>query len=202
MAIIAAPAALPLRSVSWRLSTPAQINRSGWTSASKVVGLPGAALWTAKGQFVPVLGEAAARRWRGFFAALRGSVNSFRLHAGERAQVAGVSAQVDSGANAGRTLPLAGLPASATVLAAGDMVTVPLPSGHHRLVVLTAPLVSNGAGKGVASFEPELGEVPAQGTAVEVSRPYALMRLTSEPPGWDVDAGQTYGFAFAAEEAR
>ncbi|HEX8419474.1 MAG TPA: hypothetical protein VF638_05615 [Sphingomonas sp.] len=203
MTLIIPPARLPLRGAKWRCPEPAQVNRSGWTGTSKVVGLPGAASWTLSGSFVTQIGETHARRWRGFFMALRGPRNPFRMVAIERAlQTTAANPAVRAGANRGDTLPLQGLPANQTVLLTGDLMTVPLPSGHKRLVCLTADLVTNGSGQATASFGPDLGEVPVAGAIVEIREPFGLMRQTSEPPGWDVDVGQTYSFTLIAEEAK
>ena len=201
MPIITPPAPLPLRKISWRAPFPAQVNRSGWTGRRKVVGLSGATAWTANGTFKTIVTEAKAKAWRGFFISLCGSENPFRLEATENIQTEAANPQVAAGANDGSTLPLQHLPASATVLFAGDLMTVPLPSGHERLVCLTAPLVSDASGQGTATFGPELGEVPVAGAVVEIGRPWGLMALTSDPPGWDVDVGQQYSFPVATEEA-
>lgn len=203
MAIIQPPARLPLRGLKWRCPEPAIVNRSAWTNTSKVVGLPGAGLWSATGTFVTIIGERAALRWRGFFTALRGQRNSFPLTAIERPRQTDVAnPTVAAGAGSADTLPLKGLPANTAVLLTGELMTVPLPSGHQRLVCLTADLVSNGAGAAIARFGPELSEVPAENALVEIREPFALVRQTSEAPGWDVDVGQTYTFPFAVEEAR
>lgn len=203
MAIIMPPAKLPLRGLKWRCPEPAIVNRSGWTNTSKVVGLPGAGLWSATGTFVTQIGEDQALRWRGFFFELRGQRNSFPLIAIERArQTAHANPTVRVGAGSADTVPLQGLPLSTLVLRKGELMTVFLPSGHRRLVGLTADLVSDGAGQAIAHFAPELGEVPAPGAPVIIDVPYALVRQTSEPPGWDVDAGQMYAFSLSAEEAK
>lgn len=203
MAIIQPPAKLPLRGVKWRCPEPAIVNRSGWTNTSKVVGLPGAGLWKGSGTFVTQIGEESALPWRGFFLALRGQRNSFPLRAIERVrQTAIANPIVQAGAGNADTLPVEGLPANTAVLRAGELMTVPLPSGHQRLVGLTAPLVSDAKGRAIARFAPELGEIPAAGAVVEIREPFALVRQTSEEPGWDVDVGQTYAFPFAFEEAK
>lgn len=203
MTIITPPARLPLRGVKWRCPEPAQLNRSGWTGTSKLVGLPGVAIWTLSATFSTIVGEDRAKQWRGFFASLRHQRHSFPVRAIESAaQTTAANPTVRAGAGNADTVPLQGLPLNKTVLLAGDLITVPLPSGHQRLVCLTAPLVSNGQGQGTATFGPDLGEIPAAGAMVEIREPYGLMRQTSEPPGWDVDAGQTYAFTLTAEEAR
>lgn len=203
MAIIATPAPLPLRNVSWRAPFPAQVNRSGWTGTSKVVGLPGATSWTLKAEFATIVGEGTGKKWRAFFMALRGSVNSFRVPATENRQLPAANPNVPAGAavSAGNSLPLAGMPPNAPFLEAGDMLTVLLANGHERLVVLTQHLFADVQGRGTAVFQPSLTVAPAAAT-VEAIRPWALMRLTNEPPGWDVEPGQTYRFTINAEEAR
>ncbi|WP_295560630.1 hypothetical protein [uncultured Sphingomonas sp.] len=202
MAIIMPPAPLPLRGVKWRLPHADQVNRSGWTGTRKVVGLPGAQLWTATGTFVTLVGADRAKPWKGFFVALDGQANRFPLIAVEQRQTTVANPSVRPGAGNGGTLPLQGLPTSQTILGVGDAMTVPLPSGHARKVVLIAPLVSNSQGQAIAYFGPELGEVPNPGAIVEIGLPYALVSLTSEAPGWDVDVGQTYTFPLAVEEAK
>lgn len=201
MAIITPPAPLPLRNVKWRAPFPSQVNRSGWTGRRKVIGLPGATVWTVSGEFVTIVSEVNAKQWRAFFMSLKGPLNSFPVRATETQQTSATNPTVRTGATSGGTVPLQGLPGSATVLVAGDLMTVFLPSGHRRLVCLTAPLVTNGSGQGTATFEPALGEAPASGATVEIQHPYGLMALSSEPPGWDVAEGQTYSFAIDAEEA-
>jgi hypothetical protein len=166
----------------WRRSVPAQANVSQWTSRTKTIGLPGASLWFCEGSFEPVATEREERALRVFVESLDGIVGITnvpricQIHIGPRPAVA-------SGAGNGFTLPLKGMAASTTVLEAGQFMTVPLPSGHARLVMLTADLVTNSSGEATAAFKPDLGEVPATDTVVETVNPYCPMRSTvSEIP--------------------
>lgn len=203
MAIIVPPARLPLRGLKWRCDFPAQRNRSGWTGTSKLVGLPGAQLWTATGTFVTIIGQDRAKPWRAFFLGLRGQQNAFRLVAVEQAQTEIANPRIAGGAAYSATSVIVeGLPSSTPVLVAGDMMTIRLAGGHERLVGLQQPLVSDANGRATAIFEPEIGEPPIANSAVEIQRPWALVSQTSEPAGWDVDVGQTYSFQLAVEEAR
>lgn len=202
MAIIDPGAPLPLRNISLRLNEMVQVNRSGWTGTRQAVALPGAAYWSVAGEFVPVIGSANVLRWRAFFVSLRGSMNKFRVRVVQDQQTGASNPTVRTGATAGTSVPLQGLPASSTVLLAGMMMTVTLPSGHERLVCLTANLTSNGSGQGTATFVPELSEAPTAGAAVEIRWPTALVALTAPVTGWDVVAGKRYSFAIEAEEAR
>ena len=129
--------------------------------------------------------------------------NWFPVRAVEAKQTSAANPTVRAGAGNANTVPLAGLPGSATVLDAGDFLTVPLPSGGVRLVCLTTPLTTDAAGNAVATFWPELGEIPNAGATVEIQWPYSYVRLTqNNPAGWDIDAGQKYTFQIDAEEAR
>jgi hypothetical protein len=200
--IITPPAALPLGSAKWRVRDAAQVNRSLWTGTRKAVGLPGAQLWTVSGNFAPQIGMSEAIPWKAFFFKLRGVQNSFPVIAVEAQQTSASNPTVASGAIDGASVPLTGLPVSSTVLLAGQMLTVTLPSGHKRLAGLTADLVSNGSGAGTATLNIELGETPAMGAAVEIQWPFGLMALTGDTYGWDVGKAIEHGFVLDAEEAR
>lgn len=202
MAIITPPAPLPLRGAKWRLPPSAQVNKSAWTGTSKTVGLPGAQNWTVTAAFVTQIGQDRARRWRGFFVQVSQPYQRFPVGAVEAPQTNAANPSVRAGAGNYNSLPLQGLPANQVVLLAGDLMTVPLPSGHQRLVCLSADLVSNGQGQCTAIFGPELGGSPAIGVVVEIREPFSLVRLVSDPPGWDVEPGQQYAFSITAEEAR
>ncbi|MFS0771033.1 hypothetical protein [Sphingomonas sp. 1P08PE] len=199
MAEILFPAGVELASEGWMLNEPAQVNRSGWTNTRKVVGLPGAGLWQATATIDGIATEDEEAVVRAFIIGLRGVRNTFRLRAG-CSQTTVTTATVRTDAGNADTLPMQGLPANATVLKAGKFLTVKLPSGHFRLVCLTLPLVTNGQGQGTASFGPELGEIPAAGTAVELINPFAMMAMT-QPIGWSRANGLT-AFSFECEEAR
>lgn len=199
MAEIPFPATANVVNFSPSLDERLQVNTSEWTGARKVSTLPGAQKWSAKFSPHQLLAAASRKEWRAFLIALRGQVNSFRLPVCQR-QHEGANPVVASGANAGATLPLGGMPGSAKFLDAGDYLTVPLPSGHNRLVMLTADLIANSSGAGVAQFRPFLNEVPVAATSVESKDPFAQMALTQATNGWTEDRG-AMGIAFSVEEA-
>lgn len=75
------------RGANWQLVNPVQQNRSEFAPPSRqVVGLPGAAYWTASVEHVPVIGDASIRSYRSFMARLRGPANTFLLPATEARQ--------------------------------------------------------------------------------------------------------------------
>ena len=201
MATIPVPDYFPQTLISWRApALPAQVNRSAWTGKSKVVGLPGTAVWAATITF-PQMELEQGRIVRAFMLSLNGPVNNFRLESGEPQQTEAANPTVRSGTVTATTLPLQGLPNSAAVLSIGMMITIPLPSGRVHFATLTAPLNSNGSGQGTATFMPELDEAPVLGATVEIRNPYALMRLQSGA-GWDFDVRHLMQFGLEVEEAK
>lgn len=179
---------------------PAQVNRSAWTGKRKVTAQPGAALWFGQMSVIDIATETEEQPWRAFVAGLRGVQNWFRLYLPCQ-QHTGAMPTVDTGANAGYTLPLTGLTASTTILNAGQHMTVTLPSGHFRAVRLTANLVSNVSGKATASFAPALNEVPVSGAAVDTKTPFVPVSSTSSRISITQSDGIS-SFSLDVEEAR
>ncbi len=191
--LITLPAALPLRRVRWDLVVDQQINRSGWTKRRQVSSSSPIGMWRVSAEFVPVIGEENARKWRYFFTALNGMVNRFPVVASLGAQHNLTNPTVSSGAAGANTMTVSGAPVG---LPAGSFMTVPLADGTKQLVCLTG----NVSGSTI-TFMPPL-RAAAQGAAtIESVLPYAEVSLTGSSVGWDVDPGRNSGFAFEAEEA-
>lgn len=164
------------------LDVPTQLNRSAWTGTSKAVGLPGAERWLATVDIGDVATDDSERPWRAFLFALRGPQNWFALPLPCN-NVAG-NVAVGSGTKLARSIPISGMPVSATHLTAGSFLTITLPSGAFRAVCLMADLVANGSGNGTATFEPELPEVPATGAVVFAAQPFLPARNTVTTAGF------------------
>ena len=111
--------------------------------------------------------------------------------AGVRAALLPERAAVVGAANAGQTLALSGLALSARNLLAGDLITVPLPSGDEQLIPLTADLIADGSGNGTAQLGTPMRESPANGAVVELDRPTALMRAL-DPLAWSSRPGSIH----------
>lgn len=178
---------------------PAQVNRSGWTGRRKVVGLPGAETWMASLTIEPLTTEVEERPWRAFLFALRGQENWFKLRVACQRHI-GPMPVVGSGATAGYSLPLVGMQPSTRILQAGQWLTVPLPSGHARLVNLLADLVTDGSGAATAICNFALNEVPAAGATVETANPSTPVASAEAGIGlsWSGGVG---GRSFDVEEA-
>lgn len=179
---------------------PAQVNRSAWTGARKVVGLPGGGLWYGQIEITDIATELEERPWRGFLASLRGVQNWFKLYLPCQSHI-GPAPTVDSGASDGYTLPLTGMSPSTTILQAGQHMTVPLPSGHNRAVRLTADLVTDSSGEATAAFAPALNETPTLGATVETAHPYIPVFAVNSRLGLAYDQGVS-GTAFDVQENR
>lgn len=187
-----------LSNVQIELDQNYQVNRSVWTGRKRASGLPGAQKWYASADVEGVATEFDERPWRRFLLACKGPLNWFRFPI-SCSQRTGSNPTVRTGATAGEALPLQGLPVSQTVLYAGQYMTVPLPSGHHRLVMLMQDLITNSSGQATASFLPALNEVPTTGAIVETIAPYLAASLTEARQGWQNRAGVT-AFTLTVEE--
>lgn len=166
------------------LDTPAQVNRSVWTGGRKVVGLPGAERWTATAEITDLATENAERPWRAFLFAMRGVQNWFRLPL--PCNNVTVNPVVGTGAMNARSIPVSGMPAGIVFLQPGAFLTIAMPSGAFRPVVLTQPLTSNASGVGIAYFEPALREVPVTGAAIYAVQPFmpAVRTESTVGLGW------------------
>lgn len=182
------------------LATPTQVNRSAWVGTRKILGLPGPAAWQGTVAIDTITTEEAERPWRAFLFDLEGPVNHFRWPLPCNTHI-GPKPLVGAGATDGKTLPLTGMQPSTTILRAGQFMTVPLPSGHHRAVVLTAPLVTDASGNATATYKPALNEVPVEGATVETAYPFIPMSPVEGTMGLATAEGVS-GTSFDVEEAR
>lgn len=198
MAEIALPS-FDFARVTVELEQNYQVNRSAWTGRRRVTALPGIERWLANCQTDPIATEVEERAWRAFLVGARGPVNRFRLQVACSQTDVG-STTVQTSGSPSNTLALTGLPAFTQILEAGQYMTVPLTSGHHRLVMLTADLISNGSGQASATFLPRLGGAVTAGTLVEIVNPYLMASLISSKQGWTTENGLTQ-FTVDAEEA-
>lgn len=183
------------------LDVPDQMNRSIWTRHRGIVGLPGAEMWFASFSLDSMATEDEERPWRAFLFSLRGRQNIFHYPLPRQSHVGGMPL-VDAGATDGYSLPLKGMQPSTRILSAGHYMTVPLPSGHQRLVMLAHghDLVTDAAGQATAQLNIELGEVPAVDTVVETAAPFIPV-CNADPRvsiSWD---NAVSGAGFNLEEA-
>ena len=199
MALLTIPDPDALIMLGMDLDVPDQMNRSAWTRRGQVVGLPGAEMWFVKAAIEPLATENEERPWRAFIFNMRGRQNHFHFPLCKQAH-AGSRPLVNAAVSAGYSLPLDGMAPSTTILLAGQYMTVPLPSGHNRLVMLTADLATNSGGAAIAYFNIELGEIPANNAVVETIDPFIPVRNTAGRASMSWDNAVT-GASFDLEEA-
>lgn len=198
MAEVIAPDYDELQVVELDFDEPAQVNRSAWTATRKVIGLPGAGLWSGQVAVENIATEVEERQWRAFLARLKGVQNWFKVYLPCQSHI-GPAPTVDTGATNGYTLPLTGMEPDTVILQAGQHISVPLPSGHIRTVRLTEDLLTDSAGKAVAEFAPALNEVPTLGAAVETANPYVRVAATATRTPIPLSNGIS-GFVLDVEE--
>ncbi|WP_341207283.1 hypothetical protein [uncultured Sphingomonas sp.] len=185
------------RSVEWEPHQPSQANRAEFGRKLRVTQLGQAAYWSAKVTYPPVIGEPAFRPWRSALLRLRGRARPFRLSACEGPQHSHYQVVVvDGGAQQGYQLALRGfLPG--TGLRDGMFITV----ADCLLQIVADSALAGADGRLTLTVEPMVPAGLIDGEAVETRRPWAVMRMTTDAPGWKVDAGQTYTIQFDCEEA-
>ena len=199
MALLTVPDTEALILTNLALDVPDQMNRSVWTRHRKIVGLPGAEMWFPSFVLEPMATEDEERPWRAFLFSLRGRQNIFHYPLPKQRHVGG-KPLVNAASGSGYTLPLDGMQPSTRILSAGHYMTVPLPSGHQRLVMLAADLITNASGEATAQLNIELGEIPADNVTVETAEPFIPV-CNSEARvsiSWD---NAVSGAGFSLEEA-
>jgi hypothetical protein len=161
---------------------PALVNRSIVTGRRQIVGQPGAERWFVSVEIDTLVNELEERPWRAFVFGLQGVRNWFKYQVACQCH-AGAKPVVAAGAGNGYSLPLTGMQPSTRILEAGQWLTVPLPSGHSRLVCLTSDLVTNAAGAATALFNVALNEIPLLGVTVETANPFVPLNSSERRLG-------------------
>ena len=197
MTLIAMPTAPIPSAIDWQIEQPAQANRGEFTGKRRVTLLTAAPRWFANVTLPPILGEAAVLAWRAFVVDCDGIANRFRVVACESDQVPdNPPIAVDGAGQGGLVLRTRGWASAGTKLKRGQFITV-----GEQLLMVQADVVAAADGKATIAVKPYLRFVPADGAAVEVKRPFAVMSMADPKNGWKVGLGQNYAVSFACEEA-
>lgn len=188
MSIITLPSApLKWRSADFRLLRADGVQEFV-SGATQVTAFP-KAIWALTLNLPPLIAAELAA-WRAALAQLSALGNTFLGsppdYSGPSTGYAGPAPTVQGAGQLGRTLNVQGMTANASVLAAGDFFHV-IANGVRELKVMTAPLIANGSGVGVANFEPALRNAPNGASALEILTPAAEFRLTSSQFEYGVD---------------
>jgi len=194
--LISMPAAPVAANIAWDIDQPGQANRGEFTGRRRATLLAQAPRWYAEVTLPPIIGEARVYDWRAFVVDCDGIANSFRVIACERPQITGVAVTVRGAGQFAHQLITQGWGAAGRKLRRGQFLTV-----NDQLLMLQADVIADGSGVAVLTFKPYLRFSPANGAAVEVTRPYAVMVMTDPRSGWKVGIGQNYAVTFKCEEA-
>ena len=201
MALITWPAGVALRSVQWQQTWPRLVQRSEFTGRRRVAMFGACALWAAECE-LPPMDRAKAQVLRAFLSRLAVPGNTTRLVAVEAPQNPAATGVASATGTTPVALGITGLPASTTVLRAGQMITVWLANGDTQLLVLTADLVSDGAGYALAQFDVPLRSAAAIGSGVEMNLPFAHVEAGEDIMAWAAAPGSLYSAAgFTLTEA-
>ena len=191
MALITWPAGVALRSVQWRQTWPRLVQRSEFTNRRRIAMFGACPLWTAECELPPMT-RAKADALRAFLSRLAVPGNTTRLVAVEAPQNPAATGVASATGTTPVSLGITGLPASATILRAGQMIQVWLANGDTQLLVLNADLVSNGSGYGLAQFDVPLRSAAAIGSGVEMNLPFAHLEAGEEIMAWAAAPGTIY----------
>lgn len=198
------PASPGFLSSPFRLETNTQRFESPLTKNVQRVLLPGAR-WTCT-YSLPAMNRAQMAEWQAFLMQLEGGVNTFygfdpdgRTPRGAAATNPGTPL-VMGGNQTGSSLIIDGAPANVTGwLLTGDYITV-----NDQMVMVTAPVNTDGSGQATIPFKPALRSSPSDNAPVTVQNSTCLMILSDDQQtGWQGSSNRV-GFyeplSFAAIE--
>lgn len=134
------------------------------------------------------LEEADAALLQGFLAQLRGQAGRFYMHNLARPTPRGIATGtplIKGASQTGTTVITDGWTISQTgILKVGDFFKI----GDELKIVVNADVNSDGAGEATITFEPPIRSSPADNSAVVISSPTGIFKLTSDDNTWQTRA--------------
>jgi len=178
------------------------ISQSPFTAAQQVYKYSGQ-YWEADISLPPMKRE-VAEYWISFLLKLNGSYGTFLLGDPIGATARGVATGtplVKGGSQTGNELETDGWTTSTTgILKAGDYIQ--LGSGSTaKLHKVLDDVNSDSSGNATLTLFPDLRTSPSDNSAIVVSSPKGVFRLTSTQTMWDINEASIYGITFGAREA-
>jgi len=178
------------------------ISQSPFTAAQQVYKYSGQ-YWEADISLPPMKRE-VAEYWISFLLKLNGSYGTFLLGDPIGATARGVATGtplVKGGSQTGNELLTDGWTTSTTgILKAGDYIQ--LGSGSSaKLHKVLDDVNSDSSGNATLTLFPDLRTSPSDNSAIVVSSPKGVFRLTSTQTMWDINEASIYGITFGAREA-
>jgi hypothetical protein len=202
MTLITVPDCLQdyMESADMRLERTDFQMRSAFTRQRQVLSYPSGHLWVFSFG-LPNMPEPYAGDTRAFLVDMDGRANTCQMrvpgYSTPSNGYSGAIGLVKGADQTGYSLETDGWPTSQTILPKGAYITV-----NDELKVLTAPLISDGAGEATASFKPAIRNSPADNSQIIFNNPYAVMSLADpNAAAWSLKAPRFHGFSLAFEEA-
>lgn len=195
MTTITFPSTPKPQTMSWKLVMPTQANSSAWTGKRQVVA-SGRGWWECELNLPPIVGSANINPWRAFIGLARGTVNDFYVPVDSTAQSSLSNTVSTNGVDQiGRSIATDGWPNSATVLQAGQFVTI-----NEQLLQVTTNVTSNGSGQATITVEPPVRQPVPDNSSVEYKNPFCKMYMTEEP-SISVEPGYVYNLSLSLRES-
>lgn len=188
---------------SFRLVRIVSENESIFTGAQQVYQHQGE-WWEGEVTF-RTMRRADAALVQSFLAELRGKVGTFLYSDPDALALgtmgAGGTITVKGAGQTGNSLLVDGMTLSTNdILKAGDYFQ--LNSGaDSTLHMATQDLNSDGSGEGTLLFEPKIKTIPADNSAVVVSNPRGVFRLSENMIGWEANQSNLYQITIPFKEA-
>ncbi len=153
---------------------------------------------------IPPMSRADAETWIAWLLSLRGHHGTFTMGfplLGTARGEAGGTPIVNGADQTGDTLTISGATISQTGwLKAGDCIQIGTGSSA-RIKKVLADVDADGAGEATIDVWPRIRTAPEDTSAVVVSNPVGVWRLSSNETAWSVDNAEIYGLSFGAIEA-
>lgn len=180
--------------LDFRLATKAGSAESEFTNQEQVTLWPGQK-WIVKGLLPLMETREKSDPWKSFLSKVDGIAGTFYLMPETPARTprgTATAATVSGAAQLGNTIALAG----SGTLVEGQFIQ--LGSGAtSRLHII----VTGGSLPYTADIRPPLRESPGNGSAVVLTNPKGVFRMTGNVVGWSVDRARMIRFEFEAREA-
>lgn len=187
-------------SMNMRLRRSSSMTESTFTLQQQVVQYEGA-VWEAE-ITLPPLTYAEARQWEAFINSLRGMRGTFTMgNPLNDAPTGTVSALLLNGQATVRSTEILvdGAGANETILA-GDYFSIGTGLDQHIHQVMQ-DVTLDGTGAGTIDVEPPLRTTYANNTALDLTYPKGVWRLSANDIGWSIDQASLYGFTIPCIEA-
>lgn len=149
----------------------------------------------------PFKGRNMAADWLAFGVKCKGSYNTFLIGdpMGKNPRGAGGTIVVDGSGQTGNQLEISSSPNITGLLKKADYFQLGTGAGA-KLYMVTNDLNTDGSGKGIVEFEPQLRVSPGDSQQLIVVNPRGVFKVINNSWSWSVTPGGIYRMSFRARE--